>query len=384
MNINKQLFRTYSYAFFAYCGITQLWVIYLSQVGLSLVQIGLCESIFHIASFLFEIPSGVLADRFTYRGMLAFSRLAALAAAAMMLLHGGFIWFALSFVISAWSYNLQSGTLETLLFESLQEHGRASYYAEATSRMNAVIEVSSTGGLLIAGTISHHLAYSYVIAVGLALLALLTVARLREPRQHSSQKARQTMKHVLTAAWGVLRHDRGLFALILYDAFFSALTTGFFYYFQNVMETRHFAGWLITLALAGASLASLAAIRLAPRLLKTGKRRLLLGLAGGLTITFLLAWANASWLLTALYLLNYALSAMIPPLFNVYYNDRIPSGQRATLLSVASLIFSFAMIGLFPLLGWLIGVIGFGATIGSIGLLLAVVVVAAAATRRLA
>ena len=51
VKIKKQLWRAYAYSFLAYCGITQLWVIYLSQLGLSLVQVGLCESIFHVASF---------------------------------------------------------------------------------------------------------------------------------------------------------------------------------------------------------------------------------------------------------------------------------------------------------------------------------------------
>ncbi|WP_407893738.1 MFS transporter [Lacticaseibacillus sp. N501-2] len=369
MSIHKQLWRAYAYSFLAYCGITQLWVIYLSQLGLSLVQVGLCESIFHMASFLFEVPSGVLADRFTYKRMLILSRIAALISAAMMLWQGGFWWFALSFMVSAWAYNLQSGTLEALVYESLKANGQEDVYPHATSVMNAVIEVTATGGLLLAGSLVHgHLAWSYYLAIGLAVLAMLVVSQLIEPATHQPQADQTTIKTIITAAWQVLTNDRRLFALMSFDAVFSALTTGFFYYFQQVMQVRHFPSWLITTALAGASVTAIIAIRLAPRVLKHAKRQVLIALAGSLCVTFLLARLNTSGLLVGLYLLNYALSALLPPIFNVYYNDRIPSSQRATLLSVASLLFSLAMIGLFPLLGWRIDQVGFAHTFSEVGI----------------
>ncbi|WP_260150286.1 hypothetical protein [Lentilactobacillus hilgardii] len=45
----------------------------------------------------------------------------------------------------------------------------------------------------------------------------------------------------------------------------------------------------------------------------------------------------------------------------------IDSKQRATLLSIASVLFSFAMIGLFPLVGWLIEHHNFSFAFGTIG-----------------
>lgn len=329
-----------------------------------------------MASFLFEVPSGVLADRFTYKRMLTLSRIAALLSAAMMLWQGGFWWFACSFVVSAWAYNLQSGTLEALVYESLKTDGQEAAYPHATSVMNAVIEVSATGGLLLAGLLVHgHLAWSYDLAVGLAVLAMLVVSQLDEPATHQALDAHTTIKTIITTAWQVLNHDRNLFALMCFDALFSALTTGFFYYFQQVMQVRHFPSWLITTALAGASIAAIIAIRLAPRLLKQTKQRVLIGLTVGTCLAFISTSLNTNSWLVGLYLFNYALSALIPPIFNVYYNDRIPSAQRATLLSVASLLFSLTMIGLFPLLGWHIDHVGFAQTFTEVGISLSALLV---------
>ena len=53
--------------FTSYFGITSFWILFFIQNGLSLLQIGLLESIFHGSSLLCEIPSGMLADRFSYK-----------------------------------------------------------------------------------------------------------------------------------------------------------------------------------------------------------------------------------------------------------------------------------------------------------------------------
>ncbi|MFD1431576.1 MFS transporter [Lacticaseibacillus yichunensis] len=370
MKIKQQLRAATGYSVLAYFGITQLWVIYLAQQGLSLVQIGWCESIFHIASFLFEVPSGVLADRFSYRRMLMVSRIAALLSAAMMLVHGNFWWFALSFVLSAWSYNLQSGTLEALIYESLEEVGCAADYARVNSRMNIWIEVAATGGLLIAGTLATRLQWGYALAIGLSLGALVCVVSMTEPKSRQAGLARETTGSIIKTAAQVLRQQPQLFFLMLFDAAIGAVSSGYYYYFQNVMQTRQFATWLIAALLAGSSLFALLAIWLSPRFAAANQRVVLVGLSVLLGLGLLCSLLNASWVLAALYLLNYALGALIAPLFSVYYNALIPKGQRATLLSVASLLYSLVMIGLFPLLGWLIGLLGFGVTFGGLGALI--------------
>ena len=40
------------------------WVALLAARGFSLAEIGLAEGVFHLVSFLFEVPSGIIADVF--------------------------------------------------------------------------------------------------------------------------------------------------------------------------------------------------------------------------------------------------------------------------------------------------------------------------------
>ena len=64
-NIKKQISKLYlvtSIGYFQIAGAS--WVALLAMRGFSLLEIGMLESIFHIVSCLFEIPSGVAADVF--------------------------------------------------------------------------------------------------------------------------------------------------------------------------------------------------------------------------------------------------------------------------------------------------------------------------------
>ena len=71
-----------------------------------------------------------------------------------------------------------------------------------------------------------------------------------------------------------------------------------------------------------------------------------------------------------IYLTTNALYAMYQPIF---YNDLqqyLPSSARATMLSVASMMFSLSMIIIFPIVGWLIDSFGFDQTFIGLGLVL--------------
>ena len=51
-NYRKNIGLMAGVEFFAFLGITSFWILFLSQNGMSLCQIGLLESIFHTTSLL--------------------------------------------------------------------------------------------------------------------------------------------------------------------------------------------------------------------------------------------------------------------------------------------------------------------------------------------
>ena len=120
--------------FTSYFGITSFWILFFIQNGLSLLQIGLLESIFHGTSLLCEIPSGMLADRFSYKTNLYLARLASIGSSILILFGQGNFWiYSLAMMVSAWSYNFDSGTSTAFLYDSAVEAGQKDRYLQISS-----------------------------------------------------------------------------------------------------------------------------------------------------------------------------------------------------------------------------------------------------------
>ncbi|EHO50182.1 MFS transporter [Lentilactobacillus kisonensis] len=366
--------KGYTYSFLSWFGITGLWVMYLQTKGLNLVEVGLCESIFHVASFIFEVPSGIIADRFSYRFGLFWGRVAAIASALIILLSHHFWLFALGFVLSALSYNLQSGTIDALLYDSLITDKLTVKYPQVTSNIDVVIEFAQTGGVVIAGFLVHwHFELTYVIAIFTSIFGIITVLLFKEPQVGKSTNPidKQTISVIVKTAYQVFKRNQQLRNLMLFDAFFAGVCTTYFYYFQSFMETTHFSGWMISALMVLSALINIIGIRLTPRIQRQfSKQTLILLLSCSLAIVLILSWITWTPLLIALFLASQLLGSLITPIFSNYYNTMIASEQRATLLSVASILFSFVMIGMFPFMGWLVQRSGFSVAFGSIGLVI--------------
>lgn len=90
-NIKNQITKLYMVTAIGYFQIAGAsWVALLALRGFSLFEIGLMESIFHVVSFIFEIPSGVVADVFGRKKTLALSRFVSLMSKIFMIVSTNF------------------------------------------------------------------------------------------------------------------------------------------------------------------------------------------------------------------------------------------------------------------------------------------------------
>ena len=125
MNLQKQLRCVYLHAFTSTLRFTDaVWVALLAARGFSLAQIGLAEGVFHGVSLLCEVPSGMAADLLGRKRTLALSGVMAAISGLTMALEQGFGFVLVSMAFAALSYNLISGTMEALTYDSLCEADR--------------------------------------------------------------------------------------------------------------------------------------------------------------------------------------------------------------------------------------------------------------------
>ena len=356
--------------FTSYFGITSFWILFFIQNGLSLLQIGLLESIFHGTSLLCEIPSGMLADRFSYKTNLYLARLSSIGSSILILFGQGNFWiYAIAMIINAWSYNFDSGTSTAFLFDSAVEAGQKDRYLQISSFLSGVAEVTRTLGTVVAGFFIHGaLAWTYYIAIGLSLLSILLIFLMKEPESKSDERNHLTIKRILEVVKQEWQDKPVLFYWMLTYQLVGTIMCMFYFYYQQ--KISDLASWQVSLIMLIGSGFNLLAVYLASQIGKKWNSNQVFPILVALTgLTLLLVGLKTPFAYLSVYLLTNVLYAVYQP---IYYNDLqayLPSSVRATMLSINSMMFSLSMIVIFPLTGWFIDSCGFVAVFLVLGLI---------------
>ena len=356
--------------FTSYFGITSFWILFFIQNGLSLLQIGLLESIFHGTSLLCEIPSGMLADRFSYKTNLYLARLSSIGSSILILFGQGNFWiYAIAMMVNAWSYNFDSGTSTAFLFDSAVEAGQKDRYLQISSFLSGVAEVTRTLGTVVAGFLIHGaLAWTYYSAIGLSLISILLIFLMKEPESKSDERSHLTLKRILEVVKQEWQEKPVLFYWMLTYQLVGTIMCMFYFYYQQ--KISDLASWQVSLIMLIGSGFNLLAVYLASQIGKKWNSNQVFPILVALTgLALFLVGAKTPFAYLSVYLLTNALYAVYQP---IYYNDLqayLPSSVRATMLSINSMMFSLSMIVIFPLTGWLIDTCGFVAVFLVLGLI---------------
>ena len=356
--------------FTSYFGITSFWILFFIQNGLSLLQIGLLESIFHGTSLLCEIPSGMLADRFSYKTNLYLARLSSIGSSILILFGQGNFWiYAIAMMVNAWSYNFDSGTSTAFLFDSAVEAGQKDRYLQISSFLSGVAEVTRTLGTVVAGFLIHGaLAWTYYIAIGLSLISILLIFLMKEPESKSDERSHLTLKRILEVVKQEWQDKPVLFYWMLTYQLVGTIMCMFYFYYQQKISVL--TSWQVSLIMLIGSGFNLLAVYLASQIGKKWNSNQIFPILVALTgLVLLLVTFKTPFAYLSVYLLTNALYAVYQP---IYYNDLqayLPSSVRATMLSINSMMFSLSMIVIFPLTGWFIDSYGFVAVFLVLGLI---------------
>ena len=364
--LRRQLAGLYGYELTSCIDITTaVWVALLAARGYSLWQIGLAEGVHHIVSLAAEIPSGMAADLLGRRRTLAASGLMAALSGLLMAFEQGFGFVLASMALSALSYNLISGTFEALSYDSLCAAGRTELYPTVQTRCALLQSVGSILGYLasLLTAVLPFRAY-YLIDVGLSGLRSLAAGSLREPVVTETQAAREaaeTRALLATLPRRLRAHVRETVRFLLGSPattrliFANAVISLPCYLTLMFLQQRLSAAGLPTALLGlivclfelGRPVGSWLSLRVRPRRL-VGLYAACAALGGLCTVAAGLAPLPLAVLAGA----GFAGCEMLWTLCSERrLNDSFPSDQRATLVSVNSMVYSLLMIPVSPLTG---------------------------------
>ncbi|MEZ4571837.1 MAG: MFS transporter [Thermomicrobiales bacterium] len=332
-----------------------IWILYLKHQGLSLAEIGLAESAFHLAPVLFELPSGSFADLVGRRWSLAIGGLL-IAVSSLLLFFADTLPIAmLALFLNGASYSFRSGADQAYLYDSLGD--RRETFGSILGKLMGVSYLVGGETIWLGASLSE-ISYSWPIGIAAAtgLAGAWLATGLTEGRAEPGMAAQRSARDHARDAVQVLKERPGLVAVLLFSGGFWTANTIAFLYFQAAFSDRGLSNSAIGFALAAGmvltALGSAAAGRVEHRVRFSRQLSVLAILSGLGTAGVAL---DPLVVAVAAYLAANLATGLLDPLIFSWYNHQVPSGQRATLISVDSWLFSMTMIVSFPLAGWAAG-----------------------------
>lgn len=381
MDINNKLKRnisiSYIYSFLLQLNITSaIWVLYLAFKGMSLVEIGILESIYHITGLLFELPTGAIADVYGRKFSVIAGRIVSVISCILMITSGSFWGFALAFALSSASMNLNSEAAEALVYDSLKELGQTDRYKKIWGELAFAMSIAQGIAVLLGGILADvRFLYAYILGTVLQTAALIAAFGFTEPTVKQVEQKDNPIVYQLITSIKVLRTRKIVFYLILFSALVGSLHTTVFFYSQKYFEDMSYTKTAIALICALGSLIEAICSKYAYKFEEFLKMRGMLICTAAINIFALIGLALMKNLSIVFFLLTAVTGGLSYTIFSNYINAWIPSEYRATILSFDSLCFSVFMICIFPLFGLLAEKIGFSITFGAIAILYAPVMV---------
>ncbi len=385
--MNRNIKLDYVYTFIRNLDMaSSIWVLYLAYRGMSLLEIGLLEGIFHVTGMICEVPSGAVADLFGRKKTVVAGRLLLTLSCVIMLLSGSFLGFALGFIVQALSYNLNSGSEEALVYDSMKLCGREGDFIKVSGRLNVLMELAQaiatvTGGILA----EYSYTWCYAACIVIAVLGLVPAVLMVEPPVVASGSEQEGEKggfgnrlcQHFQSSINVLRSNKSIRNIVVYYSItFAAYTLLFFYsqqYYSDMGLNKVKISVIMLLAGGVSCLGALCSERLYARW-----REKCAGY-GAAVIALCIAAFGVNKLTVAIgaLLLASFFNSVLYPIQSNSLNKLIPSEQRATLISVNSMAFSMAMIFMFPAVGALADCFGLAKIFLGLGCVLGVGIVGA-------
>jgi MFS family permease len=179
----------------SFLGGLALWVpiekLFMTEIGFTSASVGVMAAVYAVVVPILEVPSGVLADRWSRRGVM----LLGTGAVLVSVIIGGLSQNVTAYVVAAAFlgayFALQSGTLESVVYDTvLEETGDSEAFEGTIGRVRVVESIALVTSALAGGLIAQFapLRATYFLTAPLLILSALLLLRFREPRLHKTDE----------------------------------------------------------------------------------------------------------------------------------------------------------------------------------------------------
>ena len=319
--------------------------------GLSPMQLVLVGTALEVSAFVFEIPTGVVADAYSRRLSIIIGYLLMGAGFLVEGLFPAFLPILLAQVIWGLGYTFTSGATQAWITDEIGEEPANKLFLRAT-QVGLTASLFGMGAAALIG--GSNVALPILVgAIGVILIGVTLIFIMPETGFHPTPKEDrnnwQHMGHTFKEGLKVIRSQPRLMNIVGVGLFYGLYSEGFDrLWVKHILDTfevpaifgHNDVAFFAALRVAG-SLLTILAMRFVEKRVDTGSPlaigRSMLAVTG-LISAALIGFAVSPWLALTLglYLVIDVLRSVAGPLQSAWVNQKLPSSVRATIHSMFS------------------------------------------------
>jgi len=203
----------YIYKFIGEClPIYAFYTILFIERGQSNTDIALLLAIWSVFTIAFEVPSGILADRWNRRNMLAIATLLQGMCFLIWFFSQTFLMFAAGFAVWALACAFSSGTEEGLIYDNLKSDGNEKDFTKVYGRAKLFGNIGTFTGIMSGGIVAGFIGIEAIalISVGICFVNIVFAMLIREKNFYSERLNEENRPSALSAFFGTLK-EAGVF-----------------------------------------------------------------------------------------------------------------------------------------------------------------------------
>jgi len=210
-----------------------LWVpvekLFMTEIGFDAASIGVMAAAYAALVPIIEIPSGILADRWSRRGVLVIAALAL----AMTSLVGGLSFNVPTYIgcalVLAVYFAMYSGTMDAVIYDTvLEEIGASDAFEQQIGRVRFVESVALVSGALVGGVVAELTStrLTYFLTMPFAAAAIVALLRFVEPQLHKQEGT--TLRTQISLTWGAIARNPRFVPVIVLTLLAAVLLSAIF------------------------------------------------------------------------------------------------------------------------------------------------------------
>ncbi len=326
--------------------------------GLTFFQIMILQSYFMFMIFIFEIPSGAIADHLGRKKALSLSGISLVAAAIFYSIYPSIFLFFIAETFWAFSMALSSGTQEAFLYSTLKLYGEEKELSKILGRIQTLnliaLTLSAPIGSIIAQMVSLQFTMNCLAIV--YFVAFLMTLTLREP-PYKTEKYTKSYLSTLKEGFKELKKNKVLRILCFDRVIIGVLIYFLFWTYQPYLQAVNISLILFGFITSLMNITNAIFMNIIPKLFKSVKKKLALLISIDIIngIAFILLGVTMNPIIGIIIILT--IVGFGYPRFLIYVNGinkQIESEDRATVLSTINMFGSLIMAIIYPFVGLIV------------------------------